>query len=90
MRCVTVCKKCRGKDLEYLCDERWFCNKCKSEQDTDEVFIETPYERTRRAVYATGNKWAITCERMTTVTDDVGFNTSLVIKTREYYEEKEQ
>ena len=59
MRVITVCAKCGSKDIEYLGQERCHCNECKSEQDSRDKIIESPYERTRRAVYATGNRWAI-------------------------------
>lgn len=55
----TVCKKCGSADIEYLGNERCYCSRCQSEQDTRTRFIETPYERARRSVYATGNRWAI-------------------------------
>ena len=35
--------------------ERWV----EENYEEREIFIETPYERTRASVYATGNKWAI-------------------------------
>ena len=59
MREITVCAKCGSKDIEYLGKDRCYCNKCESEQNSRDKYIESPYERTRRAVYATGNKWAI-------------------------------
>ena len=59
MRQVTVCAKCGTKAIEYLGNDRCYCKACQSEQDTRDRYIETPQERTRRAVYATGNRWAI-------------------------------
>lgn len=59
MRMITVCAKCGSKDIEYLGGGRCRCAECESEQDSRDKCIESPYERTRRAVYATGNKWAI-------------------------------
>lgn len=59
MRVKTVCGKCRSSDIDYLGKDRCFCNKCQSEQDCKDIVIESPQERTRRAVYATGNRWAI-------------------------------
>jgi hypothetical protein len=59
MRQITVCAKCGSKDIEYLGRDRCYCNNCKSEQDSRDKYIESPYERTRNAVYATGNRWAI-------------------------------
>ena len=35
--------------------QEWF----EDNYEEKEICIESPYERTRRAVYATGNKWAI-------------------------------
>lgn len=34
-------------------------NWVKENFEEREIFVESPYERTRRAVYSTGNKWAI-------------------------------
>ena len=59
MRVKTVCAKCGSKDIEYLGQDRCFCNDCKSEQASKDIVIESPQERTRRAVYATGNRHAI-------------------------------
>ena len=59
MREVTVCSDCKGNDIKYLGNGRCYCNSCKKETDSMDKIIETPYERTRRAVYATGNRWAI-------------------------------
>ena len=59
MREITVCSKCGSKDIEYLGQDRCYCNECKSEQNSRDKIIESPYERTRSLVYATGNRWAI-------------------------------
>lgn len=59
MRVVTVCKECGSKNIDYIGSDRCFCHECKTEQDTKDIYIESPYERNRRAVYASGNKWAI-------------------------------
>ena len=59
MREITVCAECGSKDIEYLGHDRCYCNECKKETDSRDKFIATPYERTRAAVYATGNRWAI-------------------------------
>jgi NADH pyrophosphatase NudC (nudix superfamily) len=59
MRVITVCAKCGSKEIEYLGGDKCYCRNCESEQDSKDKVIESPYERTRRAVYATGNKWAI-------------------------------
>lgn len=59
MRVITVCEKCGSKDIEYLGNGRCYCNNCEAEQNSRDKYIESPQERTRRAVYATGNKWAI-------------------------------
>lgn len=59
MRMKTVCNKCGGGDIKYLGNNRCFCSDCNSEEESRDKMVETPYERTRRAVYATGNKWAI-------------------------------
>ena len=36
MRVITVCEKCGSKDIEYLGNDRCYCNNCQSEQDTRE------------------------------------------------------
>lgn len=64
MRLVTVCAVCRGTNIDctsdkYLHTDRCFCRKCNEEQESIDVFVDSPYERARNAVYATGNKWAI-------------------------------
>ena len=42
-----------------MANDKCYCNNCKSEQDSIDKFVASPYERTRNAVYATGNRWAI-------------------------------
>lgn len=59
MRVITYCAKCGGTNLDYMGQDRWYCKDCEQEVQTRDRFVENPYERTRRAVYATGNKWAI-------------------------------
>lgn len=59
MRMTSVCRECDSKDIDYLGQGRCFCLKCNKETDLIDKIIESPYERTRRAVYATGNRWAI-------------------------------
>ena len=59
MRMKTVCAHCGSSNIEYIGNNRCHCRKCNEERDTKDLGIETPYERTRHAVYATGNKWAI-------------------------------
>lgn len=59
MRVKTVCAHCGSSNIEYLGRDRCHCNECQAKRNTKEKVIETPYERTRRAVYATGNRWAI-------------------------------
>lgn len=65
MKCISVCSQCGKSDLldfhydkdksEYIA----FCNQCQKIVICTDKYIESPYERTRNAVYATGNKWAI-------------------------------
>lgn len=59
MREITVCDVCLSTDIDYLGHDRCFCHSCQKEQDSRDRIVETPYERTRNAVYATGNRWAI-------------------------------
>lgn len=57
-----ICMKCgtdKYEDMEYLGHDKWFCKKCNCEVEVREYMIPSPYERTRSAVYATGNRWAI-------------------------------
>lgn len=59
MREITVCAKCGSRDIEYLGGGKCYCNNCQKEQDSEDKYIASPQERTRVAVYATGNRWAI-------------------------------
>lgn len=59
MREITVCAKCGSQDIEYLGGGKCYCNRCQSEQNSIDKYVSSPYERTRAAVYATGNRWAI-------------------------------
>lgn len=62
MRFIDVCSVCGGKNFDYLPDthdERCFCKDCNRETEVRTKCIMSPYERTRAAVYATGNRWAI-------------------------------
>ena len=59
MRFRTVCSKCKSGNIEYLGNDKCYCNECKTERDSIDVVVESPYERTRRAVYSTGNRWEI-------------------------------
>lgn len=59
MRCITVCGKCGSRDIEYLGNDRCYCRDCKHENDSRDRYIESPFERNERKVYATGNRWAI-------------------------------
>lgn len=59
MRTKTVCAHCGSSEIEYLGNDRCYCRKCEAEHGTRDKVIETPYERTRREVYATGNRHAI-------------------------------
>ncbi len=59
MRCITVCAECRSQDIKYLGNNRCYCNKCGRETDSRDKYIESPFERNERRVYATGNRWAI-------------------------------
>ena len=59
MRVITVCSKCGSKDIEHLGHGIYYCNSCEEKCDTKNKIVQSPYERTRNAVYATGNRWAI-------------------------------
>ena len=59
MKEITVCSKCRSTDIEYLGQGKCFCNKCQQETEARDVYVQSPQERLRAAVYATGNRWAI-------------------------------
>ena len=58
------CTNCGSFDLDKLIHGNYVCNDCgQIVDDYDRRTIKpmkmSPYERTRAAVYATGNKWAI-------------------------------
>jgi len=59
MRCVTYCAECGGTHIDYMGNDKWFCIDCNKEVETRDKYVYTPFERTRNAVYATGNRWAI-------------------------------
>ena len=59
MREITVCKVCGSKDIDYKGRNKCYCNNCKKETDSKDIYVQSPYERTRSCVYATGNRWAI-------------------------------
>ena len=62
MKMVAFCVKCGGHNFDYIDGThfaRGFCHDCNEEVAIKEKAVYTPYERTRAAVYATGNKWAI-------------------------------
>lgn len=58
------CLRCKSFDVVYMGKDVYACQVCgfTMEQKCEEKHTqrrESAYERTRRAVYATGNKWAI-------------------------------
>ena len=62
MRVISYCSECGGSNFDFIDGthfEKCFCKDCGKETNVSERWIESPYERTRRAVYATGNRWAI-------------------------------
>ena len=59
MRMITICNECKSGNIDYLGNDKCYCNECKKETESTDKIIESPYERTRRQVYSTGNKWAI-------------------------------
>lgn len=59
MKMITVCGECRSRDIDYIGRGRCYCNDCKTETHSTDLCVLSPYERTRAAVYATGNRWAI-------------------------------
>lgn len=59
MRVKTVCGVCGSSEINYLGNDMCYCTECKRDTPSRDVWVMTPYERTRAAVYATGNKWAI-------------------------------
>lgn len=59
MREVTYCAVCGSFNLGYMGEDKWYCKECEKVVPTKDRFIMSPYERTRSAVYATGNRWAI-------------------------------
>lgn len=59
MKFTTVCGKCESSDIEYKGHDKCFCYRCNMITEARDKIVESPYERTRRQVYSTGNKWAI-------------------------------
>ena len=66
MREIDYCAECgETQDFDYVMGTqftRCYCHKCNKETAIRTRYIATrmsPYERTRAAVYATGNRWAI-------------------------------
>ena len=59
MRSITICAKCGSKHIDYIGSDRCYCYDCREENTAKDVWISSPYERQRDAVYATGNRWAI-------------------------------
>lgn len=60
VRCVV----CGSENIDRLYGFRCFCKVCRMERGIEIISAPKPMnlppqERTRRAVYATGNKWAI-------------------------------
>lgn len=59
MKVIGMCAVCKSEEVDYLERETCYCFKCGKVRDYSQRFIETPQERLKRQVYATGNKWAI-------------------------------
>ena len=59
MRMTSICRECGSKNIDYLGQGRCYCPDCNKETEARDVIIESPYERARRKIYATGNRWAI-------------------------------
>lgn len=66
MRCI----RCGSFGMVYMGKDTWACPVCRATKLEPAALSnnacgsykerrQTPYERTRAAVYATGNKWAI-------------------------------
>ena len=59
MKQQTVCAVCGSNEVEYQGREEVYCMICGKIQDAKTIFIESIHERHQRAVYTTGNRWAI-------------------------------
>lgn len=61
MRYISVCSECENANIEFtnLREGKCYCNKCRKETYAKDIYVKTPFERTRDLVYATGNRWAI-------------------------------
>lgn len=59
MKVKIACSCCGSRAIEYIGSGKCFCSECNQEREAKEVVVESPYERTRSSVYATGNRWAI-------------------------------
>lgn len=59
MRITSVCNFCGSEDIVYLGNDKCYCNRCEKVRFSKDIVLESPCERTRNQVYASGNKWAI-------------------------------
>lgn len=59
MRIKTMCNTCKSSSIQYLGNGYCYCYDCGKHRKVVDKVIETPYERTRRMVYSTGNRWMI-------------------------------
>ena len=50
MREITVCKVCGSKDIDYKGRNKCYCNNCKKETDSKDIYVQNPYER-QEAMY---------------------------------------
>lgn len=60
MREITICGRCKSKNVQYRGHGVVFCFECNCLCVAEDKFVENDHrERLRRQVYATGNRWAI-------------------------------
>ena len=59
MRTISVCGTCGSANIVHTGVRQCYCNECGAPRTSVNKTLMSPYERTRAAVYATGNKWDI-------------------------------
>ena len=59
MKYITICEICLSRDIDYLGNDECYCHHCGQRRPSRDKYIQSPIERTRDVVFATGNRWAV-------------------------------
>lgn len=59
MRVISVCEVCGSSNITFIGIDTCVCNICNKTRKPKDKIVQSPYERTKSKVYATGNRWAI-------------------------------